>query len=1708
MPKQLKELRNFISGITSSPSAADIPDESPIYSKNLEAIDEEGKLRGAKEDVAKLQEVGPNVMVFNKGGSIFDEGAITSVEYKFVCYDDSEKYTNTNTITTHWQNKWLYKQISNTILGSKYVSAVHYKPHKFNTETNTDVAPSFYTTGVTNGNALGAADTVIEFASGALGDPSDFNGATWAEVGRFIKINNTVDTGNTDEVCKIAAVNYVADGVSSITVERGVPDMSVFPDLDTTAQIWTAGNEILALGDYFGIDVTFHESLESPTAEVSRAGVNWNKFDNSNYLDLNARDLMLVSNRDDGQTFTRHNLVVYTKDATSSPPEYKLKVLKNFYEEGGEPMTLVVPNDADVHSNDEGYPESVSLARGPNATFIGTGSAISSKPQWLGEIQHDRFGQKLEGFFLEDAELKAIDDDQTIFAINNMEYPLLYDEHTGTPSIDANTKNRSNNFVLGASSSGRFFYLVRNNANFVNNGSNGYTLEPKNAVGKQFKHDTTLGYIPSVISCSKDMSEKMSNSSLSDHWPYFNVWKHAADNPVSDGTAIDGHLNTSTVKTTYVWTADVTASDRLYAYAIQWYDPSDGSNSDTEADMKMNILQLGGNGYLELTHRIYVDQNTKDKLGLNLDTTNDDGDPTYINRPPKSGAFITDIFEKGNFIYILYGHKSGFTFDEEWLYVVDMNDIATNQSLAGQRVNAKPITPPALKVKNFGKDYHNAGKDWWMPEDCFKSGLQSMSWIGQDGGYGAYANHVKWRNCDALGFNGHKKHIAYNRNINGLNVEPDTSSYWNKSMASKVDVLSDNDPMRCPGYTIYDNLYDDDTSSRQGNNPYVDPNYGGWYNEGLGGTYQSSANNIDFGPTYGFENYVVYPQPQGLINYEDRNDIGVIAFLDGKQIQSGIEIQHKRKSFSEGLFTWKRQHSLWNKTEPVIVNFNEYVMFACDPGTYGVSQRCVPYGTTYHRNYQKQFGNGTSWDIIVENKDTSFKNVNGIDPNPWTDVANTIDESEFDGEEYTLNAVVRKRPQKNAFRFGTYANFNTTSTGAGAKYQPSDEVQKAYNRHIYPFGTGVSSQAGQEGNSEIATKPDQLNAAVSVARNYDQTDSNEIIMSVKNVGRPQYNTYITRWPVNTISDTYATKEPISSPLSPLNTFNPLLINNVGNGCIQMTKIDANKYEIIVSPTTGDFQTGFLRYNDLASDTYDLATSLDDGAIDYSDSTYGSYFHKHQAGGLDFGLSINFTSKVTDQHDDDGDDVLEYVDGNFMANTTYYWKMTLLYDGYQEGPLSQFFFSQPTDEFNYNQVILTLRVSDPPNRVSHIVLYRKNAVNDYYRMVGECDLAKGWTHLAERDIYQKQLVDEGKLGPTYEAVTGMPETLRETIVNYKLSTVAQGHLIVADCYHPEIKQGQNFMFKSQPNAYSNFNWSRDYCVLPTKPTCIKWWAGKLYAFDLANMYRINLDNLVLEDTFEGIGCISEDTAITTDIGMFFADYQGMYWHNGNKAENISRDIVQSSWAGDLTDIIEETAAADQRWQFHNWQNINHNIPPKILFNPMTQSVYYCFQDKHPNDNAIFNGAWVYGLGRKRWDLIETPVPEGSFTGIKNDIYLSGGNKLWQIAKSGNERKKWSFYTKTFDFGGASQDKTFANINVIFNNSVDAASMKAGTGGNIKFLVDGDEVASNLVNTKQDKNKVTYRLAGSVKKGKKLQVQLSLMTVEVDSIGIVYKSKSVK
>jgi hypothetical protein len=249
-------------------------------------------------------------------------------------------------------------------------------------------------------------------------------------------------------------------------------------------------------------------------------------------------------------------------------------------------------------------------------------------------------------------------------------------------------------------------------------------------------------------------------------------------------------------------------------------------------------------------------------------------------------------------------------------------------------------------------------------------------------------------------------------------------------------------------------------------------------------------------------------------------------------------------------------------------------------------------------------------------------------------------------------------------------------------------------------------------------------------------------------------------------------------------------------------------------------------------------------------------------------------------------------------------------------------------------------------------------------------------------------------------------------------------------------------------------------------------------------------MALEDTFEGVGCIGPDAILVTDVGMFFCDYSGMYWHNGQKTENIGRDIY-----GDASGVNP-----------HNWHDVDHKdangnfISPQIVYDPKTQAVIFAFS------NAGVSKAWVMSLTRRRWDLIDVPGNFGRVTGSRNDIYLTEGVSLWELFRD-NDRNDYSWNSKSFDFGNSSIEKKLNKVKIVFNNNAEASTFLANNSDYSRFtmLVDGSSVSYKQ---KLKKNVLEIRFSGSTRRGYLFKFQLKDVSVEIDSISMIYTMGSIK
>ena len=123
---------------------------------------------------------------------------------------------------------------------------------------------------------------------------------------------------------------------------------------------------------------------------------------------------------------------------------------------------------------------------------------------------------------------------------------------------------------------------------------------------------------------------------------------------------------------------------------------------------------------------------------------------------------------------------------------------------------------------------------------------------------------------------------------------------------------------------------------------------------------------------------------------------------------------------------------------------------------------------------------------------------------------------------------------------------------------------------------------------------------------------------------------------------------------------------------------------------------------------------------------------------------------------------------FLANNTYQYKISLIYDGYQEGPLSDATWNF-SDTMTRSQYHITIRLKECSKRLSGVCVYRRDNAQSFYSLVKQISTQSGWGHNAQTNVWSYILSDNGDLLATYESRTGLSEVLDTIKLKYGLSS---------------------------------------------------------------------------------------------------------------------------------------------------------------------------------------------------------------------------------------------------------------------------------------------------------------------------------------------------
>jgi len=469
-------------------------------------------------------------------------------------------------------------------------------------------------------------------------------------------------------------------------------------------------------------------------------------------------------------------------------------------------------------------------------------------------------------------------------------------------------------------------------------------------------------------------------------------------------------------------------------------------------------------------------------------------------------------------------------------------------------------------------------------------------------------------------------------------------------------------------------------------------------------------------------------------------------------------------------------------------------------------------------------------------------------------------------------------------------------------------------------------------------------------------------------------------------------------------------------------------------------------------------------------------------------------------------VANYVaDPFFQAGKRYFYKCSYIYDGYQESTMSDLYLPEgiqfrlerdqsivttiregvveaerdttsnvlKTETVHAGNVIhgcdlaaipLTLTVNHraghrPPARVTHINIYRSATLfddaeepqDDGYRLVKTFDIQDdtGWaaTPLSDTDnttvSYDQDFSDGGEIGQLFFERTGISEAVPDMDIRYRLCVRAGNRMAVAGIWNVTEGFRRADILFSQVESFSIFNWLYDRLKTHRPVMAMQYFRGRLYAFEENYGYRINMERILIEDEYEGIGCASPASITVTDKGMFWASHQNFYWNNGGSVMAIGTPLRRN-----LEDMNSGYGQHDT------------SVDPVVLYSSEYNSVVFLYQQ-----GSAIRG-WMWNCDRSTWTThLNFGTTNGTlrsgFVGHHGKIYMITSLNVQEIFGSSTMINGWKLRTNRIHFH---QVKWKAyKLTFILDKPFTAPVVGADPGTQSRFIVRESVNGKAFVNT---------------------------------------------
>ena len=475
------------------------------------------------------------------------------------------------------------------------------------------------------------------------------------------------------------------------------------------------------------------------------------------------------------------------------------------------------------------------------------------------------------------------------------------------------------------------------------------------------------------------------------------------------------------------------------------------------------------------------------------------------------------------------------------------------------------------------------------------------------------------------------------------------------------------------------------------------------------------------------------------------------------------------------------------------------------------------------------------------------------------------------------------------------------------------------------------------------------------------------------------------------------------------------------------------------------------------------------------------------------FSGNFTEKLTAYSSFIFTEVAGQGSNSFETDEKLFYKVAIVFDN---GSVSKLSFTEFEKVVSANIDALKIQIfinkNDVSPRAVGLQLYRRRGAleTQYHLAINDISLLSGWSEVSGTNYLEKTVFDNGEEIGLYQDISGLSlnSVTKETLPNYGISTIINNKHIIGHCFTNQLGSMPNRLFASLTGRYNSFKLDDELnsLLLPSKPTAIKGFNGRLFAFEENKMFIINTDAMIIEDQLEGIGCLSQESVVVTEFGMFTANNSNIYHYTGENTIPIASSILKSN-----NNI--------------GWLERDPTFDPLVAFNSKRDSLIVLFKQpillsdeeiqQYILDNPTLDitdiitnltnwFCWVYNLRLKRWDLWEVPpsVEPLSIVADKNgDIVMATSGGLFKYATDEDNKRKWEWVSKQITLGEDNKSKKYYKVKTHSNTDEEF----------LQYSIDKGEFIEGLnIN----------------KKAKSLQIKIDSEdpNLEVDSISIPYRN----